>query len=84
MFKNDKPVEQVMAEMDAAAGVAEDELQNIDQDTVDKMATWWLKNYMKAGHKRLGRVLVQWAKDMTKSPPKGKGEESHGTIVLDL
>ena len=52
----------VLAEMDAAAGEAEKDLKTIDQATVKTIAAWWLKWYMKAGHKRLGRIMVKLAK----------------------
>lgn len=48
--------------MDAAAGEAEKDLASIDQAAVKAIATWWLKWYMKAGHKRLGRIMVKVAK----------------------
>ncbi|HKM77477.1 MAG TPA: hypothetical protein VJZ03_00240 [Candidatus Bathyarchaeia archaeon] len=52
----------VLAEMDAAAGEAEKDLNTIDQAAVQTIAAWWLKWYMKAGHKRLGRIMVKLAK----------------------
>ncbi|HKM50044.1 MAG: hypothetical protein ABSD41_01890 [Candidatus Bathyarchaeia archaeon] len=52
----------VLAEMDAAAGEAEKDLNTIDQAAVETIAAWWLKWYMKAGHKRLGRIMVKLAK----------------------
>jgi hypothetical protein len=52
----------VLAEMDAAAREAEKDLATIDQAAVETIAAWWLKWYMAAGHKRLGRLLVRIAK----------------------
>lgn len=52
----------VLAEMDAAAREAEIDLATIDQAAVETIAAWWLKWYMKAGHKRLGRLMVKVAK----------------------
>lgn len=52
----------VLAEMDVAAGEAEKDLKTIDQAAVETIAAWWLKWYMKAGHKRLGRIMVKLAK----------------------
>jgi len=52
----------VLAEMDAAAREAERDLATIDQAAVETIAAWWLKWYMTAGHKRLGRLLVKIAK----------------------
>ena len=52
----------VLAKMDAAAEEAERDLSTLDQATVERIAAWWLKWYMTAGHKRLGRILVRIAK----------------------
>jgi len=52
----------VLAEMDAAAEQAEKELANLDQEAVKAVAAWWSKWFMKAGHKRLGRLMVKIAK----------------------
>lgn len=46
-------------EMDEAAEQAKQELeQKIQSMTALDLASWWKKHYQKAGHKRLGRVLV--------------------------
>lgn len=50
-------------EMDAAAKEAEQELQKIDPKIVDTLGEWWFKWYLKAGHKRLGRILVKKYKE---------------------
>ncbi len=52
----------VLAEMDAAAREAERDLATLDKAAVETIAAWWLKWYMTAGHKRLGRLLVKIAK----------------------
>lgn len=52
----------VLAEMDAAAEEAERDLATVDQAAVKAVAVWWMKWYMKAGHKRLGRIMVKLAK----------------------
>jgi hypothetical protein len=52
----------LLAEMDAAAEEAEKELATLDQAAVKTMAAWWHKWYMRAGHKRLGRLMVKVAK----------------------
>jgi hypothetical protein len=52
----------VLAKMDAAAEEAERDLASLDQKAVEALAAWWLKWYMTAGHKRLGRLLVKIAK----------------------
>jgi hypothetical protein len=56
----------VLAEMDAAAGEAEKDLASLDQAAVETVARWWLKWYTTAGHKRLGRLLVKIAKSGAK------------------
>jgi hypothetical protein len=52
----------VLAEMDAAAEEAEKELATLDEAAVKTVAVWWSKWFMKAGHKRLGRLMVKVAK----------------------
>jgi hypothetical protein len=52
----------VLAEMDTAAEEAEKDLATLDQAAVETIAAWWAKWYMKAGHKRLGRIMVKLAK----------------------
>jgi len=37
------------------------ELGNLDGKTVSRLAELWKLNYMVAGHKRLGRVLLTFA-----------------------
>ena len=45
-------------EMDAAANEAEEDLNNLPDEAVGPVAAWWAKWFAKAGHKRLGRILV--------------------------
>ena len=53
MPKDDQP------EMDEAAKAAEKELlECFDDWSARALAKWWAKWYLKAGHKRLGRLLV--------------------------
>jgi hypothetical protein len=52
----------VLAEMDAAAKEAEKDLASLDQAAVQAIAAWWSKWYLKAGHKRLGRIMVKLSK----------------------
>mgnify|MGYP001562218172 CR=1 FL=1 len=49
--------------MDLAAEKAKDVLESLDQVSVDLIAQWFADNYMAAGHKRLGRILVAWSKN---------------------
>lgn len=48
---------------EAAAKEAEQELESIvngEADNVAVLATWWKNYYMRCGHKRLGRILLQY------------------------
>ena len=63
------PEEQKVA-MDAAAAAAIAELMMIDQNISVPMARWFVSHYTKAGHKRLGRGLVAFAKEMKDTGPK--------------
>jgi len=45
------------AEMDAAAKEASEELKRTM--TLADVKAWWKRHYLKAGHKRLGRVLLE-------------------------
>ena len=59
----------MMDNMDKAAVIAEQEFKAMSQHITVPMARWWLKHYGKAGHKRLGRMMVQYAKAMEKTNP---------------
>ncbi|MBF0569356.1 MAG: hypothetical protein HQL18_01085 [Candidatus Omnitrophica bacterium] len=51
--------EEVMKQMDDAAAAAEVELhKNYINWSASDLVHWWSQWYMKAGHKRLGRILV--------------------------
>ncbi|MCX7757729.1 MAG: hypothetical protein N2166_05415 [candidate division WOR-3 bacterium] len=52
-------------EMDQAARQAEEELKQIDPQFIEPIAAWWFKWYLKAGHKRLGRILIKKYKEKT-------------------
>lgn len=45
-------------EMDKAAEVAAKELEALPEDAVKTVSTWLRQHYLKAGYKRLGRVLL--------------------------
>ena len=47
--------------MDAAAEKAAKELDDIEPGAVEEVANWVKRNYLNAGYKRLGRVLVKRA-----------------------
>ena len=51
--------DEMMKQMDDAAALAEAELhKNYINWSASDLVTWWSQWYMKAGHKRLGRILV--------------------------
>jgi len=57
------PKDETLLEMDRAAEEAKIELMaNVDHWSARALASWWAKWYLKAGHKRLGRFLVELAK----------------------
>jgi len=47
--------------MDNAAVDAENALECVSDEALTIVANWWRKWVSKAGHKRLGRVLLQYA-----------------------
>lgn len=50
--------------MDQATVEAEKDLDNVSNESLNEVAGWWRKHYMKAGHKRLARVLLQATKEV--------------------
>ena len=55
----------MMKQMDEAAERANAELaQNLAAWSASDLIYWWAKWYTKAGHKRLGRILVTISKDL--------------------
>jgi hypothetical protein len=70
-----KNKEEMMASMDAAAVVAETELRAMAQKDSIPVARWFAAHYKKAGHKRLGRALVSFAKDVEGLMPENYGGE---------
>ena len=50
-----------MVEMEQSAEVARNELETLelDADTLSKLKNWWRRHYQLAGHKRLGRILIE-------------------------
>lgn len=53
--------EGIIKEMDEAAKVADDELTEISVVHIHVIADWYRKNYLKAGYKRLGKILLTYA-----------------------
>jgi hypothetical protein len=62
--------EAMMAQMDAAAIKAEAQLKSLSQHLTVPIARWFFENYLAAGHKRLGRILVAHAKAMNGTTAK--------------
>ncbi len=51
------------SQMDEAADQAEAEIsKNFTTWTGKEIAKWWEKHFTKAGHKRLGRIILKLAK----------------------
>jgi hypothetical protein len=50
--------------MDNAANEAEQELENIPNDMILPVAQWFNKWYLRAGYKRLGKIMVGIAKQL--------------------
>lgn len=48
--------------MEDAANEAEQDLESLSNDVVQPMAQWFQKWYLKAGHRRLSRIMVNIAK----------------------
>jgi len=53
--------EYVLKDMDEAAELAEEKLKEINIDHIQSIAGWWRDNYMKAGHKRLAKILLTYS-----------------------
>ena len=66
---SDEEKKEMMAAMDEAAMVAEQEFKAMSQHLTVPVARWFEKHYGKAGHKRLGRMIVQFAKAMKHTKP---------------
>ena len=47
--------------MDNAAVDAQNDLEDVSDEALTTVANWWWKWVSKAGHKRLGRVLLEYA-----------------------
>ena len=52
------------SEMDNAANEAEKDLENIPNEVLLETARWVRKWYLKAGYKRLGKILVNIANQL--------------------
>lgn len=70
-------------EMDKAAAEAEAELKLMSQHVTVPMARWWQQNYMKTGHKRLGRILVAHAKAMATTNQTDWAEDDRVNAMME-
>jgi len=46
--------------MDNAAVDAQNDLEDVSDEALKEVANWWRRWVSKAGHRRLGRVLLQY------------------------
>jgi hypothetical protein len=58
-----KTTEEILAGMDEAAKLAKVEFEQLPDEVKKQAAAWLRKWYGKAGYKRLGRLLVAYAKE---------------------
>jgi len=47
--------------MENAAVDAQNDLEDVSDEALAEVANWWHRWVSKAGHRRLGRVLLQYA-----------------------
>ena len=62
-----KTSEEILAGMDEAARLAKDDFDKLSDDTKKTVSAWLRKWYLKAGYRRLGRILVGYAKEVEKA-----------------
>jgi len=62
-----KTSEEILAGMDDAARQAKDDFDHLPDETKKIVAAWLRKWYLKAGYRRLGRILVGYAKELEKA-----------------
>lgn len=58
--------EELIERMDAAAVDAKKEFDELPIEARKIISSWALKWYLKAGHKRLGRIMTSFAKEIIK------------------
>ena len=59
--------DEMMKQMDEAANQAREEIElSLNNWSAHDVIAWWSKWYMKTGHKRLGRILVEFGRNITK------------------
>lgn len=58
--------ETLLASMDEAAQKAKEEFDQMPEDIKKVISQWMRKWYLKAGYRRLGRIMVAYAKALEK------------------
>ncbi len=58
--------EELLANMDKAASQAKEEFETLPAEVKIEFARWMRKWYLKAGYRRLGRIVVSYAKEIEK------------------
>ena len=53
-----KSKEETMKEMDQAAEIAAKDLSKVDKKAIEAVGSWIKTHYMKAGYKRLCKLLI--------------------------
>lgn len=61
---------QILANMDQAAVQAKQEFTAFPEEAKQLMSEWMRNWYLKAGYRRLGRIMVAYAKDQSKEKNK--------------
>ena len=62
-----KSKEEILAGMDEAAKQAKEDFEKLPEEIKKHASKWVYKWYLKAGYKRLGRLLVAYAKERAKA-----------------
>ncbi|MCX7994997.1 MAG: hypothetical protein N3A65_04390 [candidate division WOR-3 bacterium] len=65
-MKETKANEELFAGMDEAAQQAKEEFDQMPDDVKKTFSQWMRKWYLKAGYRRLGRIVVAYAKAIEK------------------
>jgi|TARA_Y100000310_G_scaffold345164_1_gene462316 hypothetical protein len=61
MSKQQQTPEEIKTAMDAAALVAQAELEQLDTVNIHDVAVWLKNHYLQTGYKRLCRILLKYA-----------------------
>jgi len=61
---NKRPQDEILSGMDEAARQAKEDFDKLPEETKKTVAVWMRKWYLKAGYRRLGRIMVSYAKGL--------------------